>query len=48
LDPDPELDPDPHSSKRLAADRHIMNADPKHCRIRIRNNYSFSASCCKH
>jgi hypothetical protein len=28
LDPDPELDP--HSSKRLDPDPHIMNADPKH------------------
>jgi hypothetical protein len=26
---DPELDPDPHSSKSLDPDPHIMNADPK-------------------
>jgi hypothetical protein len=29
---DPELDPDPHSSKSLDPDPHVMNADPKHCR----------------
>jgi hypothetical protein len=29
LDPDPQLDPDPHSSKRLDPDSHIMYADPK-------------------
>jgi hypothetical protein len=26
-----DLDPDPHSSKRLDQDPHIMYADPKHC-----------------
>jgi hypothetical protein len=31
LDLDPELDPDPHSSKSLDPDPHIMNVDPKHC-----------------
>jgi hypothetical protein len=30
LDPDPHLDPDPQSSKRLDPDPHIMYADPKH------------------
>jgi hypothetical protein len=30
LGPDPELDPDPHSSKRLDPDPNIMYADPKH------------------
>jgi hypothetical protein len=31
LDPALELDPDPHSSKRLDPDPYIMCADPKHC-----------------
>jgi hypothetical protein len=31
LDPDLQLDPDPHSSKRLDPDPGIMYADPKHC-----------------
>jgi hypothetical protein len=31
LDPDPELDPDLHSSIRLDQDPHIMIADPKYC-----------------
>jgi hypothetical protein len=31
LDPNPELDPDPPSSKILDLDPHIMNADPKNC-----------------
>jgi hypothetical protein len=26
-----DRDQDPHSSKRLELDPHIMNADPKHC-----------------
>jgi hypothetical protein len=30
LDPDPELDPDMHSSKRLDSDPHKKYADPKH------------------
>jgi hypothetical protein len=32
-DLDPELDPDPYSSKRLdpVPHPHIMNGDPKHC-----------------
>jgi hypothetical protein len=32
LDPDLELDPDPHSSKSLDQDLHIMNSDTKHWR----------------
>jgi hypothetical protein len=32
LDLDPELDPDPLSSKRLDPDPHIMYEDPKHCK----------------
>jgi hypothetical protein len=32
LDPDPQLAPDLHSSKRLDPGPHIMYADPKHCR----------------
>jgi hypothetical protein len=28
LEPDPELDQDPHSLKRLDLDPHRMNADP--------------------
>jgi hypothetical protein len=31
LDPDLELDPDPHLSNSLFPDPHIMNADPKQC-----------------
>jgi hypothetical protein len=30
LDPDPQLDPDLHLSRRLDQDPHIMYADPKH------------------
>jgi hypothetical protein len=30
LDLDTELDPDPHSTKSLDTDSHIMNADPTH------------------
>jgi hypothetical protein len=29
LDPDPQLDPDPHLSKRLDPDPHVMYAHPK-------------------
>jgi hypothetical protein len=32
FDPNPELDPDPHSSKVLNLDLHIMIADLRHCR----------------
>jgi hypothetical protein len=28
---DLDLNPDPHTSKRLDPDPHIMHADPKHC-----------------
>jgi hypothetical protein len=35
LDPDSELDSDPHLPKRLDPDPHIMHVDPKHGRTHL-------------